>query len=302
MVTWPPHMGALLLTMRPGSRTIKFSGVHPQSTPRFTSTSSKAIIVATTPATSIENIPAPTYDPTATFDTITRILSSGRASQKTLNRIALDLITPAHRLTPGRLRLVHFLSPPASTIGGGIVNLGRVSSGEEFNLTKSMTEDLYWWAGTLTNARPRLAYPPVVAQPVCPNVIYSDASGNGGVGVVVDKTWFHWEWTKTPCENMVLGEAVAVEMAVSVLTTKYKVINVHIRLRCDNDTVIAGWKKPGDLSSTDSVFLRLLRVLHESNCWLELEKVPSAQNLADKPSRNEPPSGRYAKDTWSGEI
>lgn len=133
MVTWPPHMGALLLTMRPGSRTIKFSGVHPQSTPRFTSTSSKAIIVATTPATSIENIPAPTYDPTATFDTITRILSSGRASQKTLNRIALDLITPAHRLTPGRLRLVHFLSPPASTIGGGIVNLGRVSSGEEFN-------------------------------------------------------------------------------------------------------------------------------------------------------------------------
>lgn len=101
---------------------------------------------------------------------------------------------------------------------------------------------------------------------------------------------------------MVFGEAVAVEMAVSVLTTKYKVINVHIRLRCDNDTVIAGWKKPGDLSSTDSVFLRLLRVLHESNCWLELEKVPSAQNLADKPSRNEPPSGRYAKDTWSGEI
>ena len=268
--------------------------------------SSKAIAVTQSPVTAIENIPAPTYDPTITFDTITRILSSGRATQKTLTNIALDLVTPAHRLTPGRRRLASLLTPPPTTTCGGMLNLGRIPAGEEFTLTKPITDDLYWWAGSLINGRARLAYPPIAELPRCPHVVYCDASGPGGVGLVVDKTWYHWPWTTSPCVNTSLAETLGVEATLMVLVTKYGTRNSHIRVITDCDRVIELWKqrKVGSGANVEAnpVFERILRTLHNSNCWLELEKVDSSANLADKPSRGKTPGPDYTEGVWIGDT
>ncbi|CCA76541.1 hypothetical protein PIIN_10534 [Serendipita indica DSM 11827] len=266
---------------------------------------SRSIAHVTTQDSPNEPLPKTNYDPAPLLDHINRILSSGRASQQTLTQLALELITPAHYISSGRSLLVDLLSPLPTTASGGMLNVPYVPKDQAFTLTRSITSNLHSWAELLTDGQTRLTDPSPVELSTCDNKVYSDASTQGGIGIVVDKQWYHLPWRNPPCNTTGHAEAIGLEMSLEILMMEYGLRNTYIKIYSDCDEVVNLWthRRPGAVHRViDPVFGRILHNLHNSNCWMELEKVRSGRNMADNPSRNKPPGWGYTKGHWPGTV
>jgi hypothetical protein len=147
-------------------------------------------------------------------------------------------------------------------------------------------ESIEWWRAALHKEFLGLNIfrPP----PPSNHKLYVDASSSWGIGLVLDGKWLAWEYKPGwYSEGREIGwaEMVAVNLAVATLISSH-LTNITIVGFTDNQGV-HGALKAGFSRGTkqNEILRRIVQLMQEYNVWLSWEWVPSADNLADGPSR-----------------
>jgi hypothetical protein len=148
-----------------------------------------------------------------------------------------------------------------------------------------------WWIAKLST--------PVIEHTIpCPVEVldigvYSDASSEIGIGVVIGKHWGAWRliagWKdngKWP-RDIQWAEALGFEFACHHVFEHIKPGSRHIRFWCNNVGVTeAWWKRQSRNTHVNDVFKRLGRYLDQIGASAHTQYVRSASNPADEPSRS----------------
>jgi len=128
----------------------------------------------------------------------------------------------------------------------------------------------------------------------CPRQIFVDASRHG-IGFVFNKRWLAWHFVTNQKMSTCWAELTAVELAIrTLIAAMYR--HVPLTVRSDNDGVVRAfgarrWKTNPKL---DKILRQVLALCDEAGLRLQVEWVPSKENLADKPSRGDYPSRELA--------
>lgn len=149
--------------------------------------------------------------------------------------------------------------------------------------------DITWWSETLS--RPfcgsQLVRPPSISEVE----IWVDASSSWGVGIVFNGAWDTWKladgW-RSEGRDIGWAEMVAIEIALR-FAVELGFSNVHFRFRSDNQGVIQALDAGKSRNSQQNrVLQRIVATMRTNAIWLSTHYVPSAKNLADRPSRGLP--------------
>jgi hypothetical protein len=172
--------------------------------------------------------------------------------------------------------LMHFICLYAKDLGN--------SPQKQLRASRQAHRDMEWWASTLSYQHTKQGIPKPVR--VAEAAAYSDASSGVGIGVVIGGRWRAWRllpgW-QSDKRDIQWAEAIGVELLALYAFTQ---TDLHLRLWCDNQSVIGGWKKGRSHNQpVNDVFKRLLAHLHGLRCSAHLAYVRSAVNPADNPSR-----------------
>jgi hypothetical protein len=153
----------------------------------------------------------------------------------------------------------------------------------------SVMNDIAFWRDILSQSfcgsilqRPP---PPVTTE------FYVDASTSWGVGVVFDGAWDGWKlqsgW-KTEGRDIGWAEMVAIELGIRTAIAA-GAHDVHFVIKSDNMGVIGalGSGKSRNLQQ-NRVLQRIVTLMRSHEIWITSCFVPSAENVADCPSRGLP--------------
>jgi hypothetical protein len=149
--------------------------------------------------------------------------------------------------------------------------------------------DLAFWKHQLAegDCGSFLVTPPAVANCSC----WVDASTSYGVGIVVDNEWDAWELSEgwdINTRRIGWAEMLAIELGLrSVIARGYH--NTTIVIRSDNMGVIGALEggKSRNLEH-NRVLQRIVTLMRMNNIYIKSVYVPSADNIADYPSRGHP--------------
>ena len=127
----------------------------------------------------------------------------------------------------------------------------------------------------------------------CLRQIFVDASRRG-IGFVFNERWLAWHFVDNQKQQKLTtcwAELTAVELAIrTLIAATYR--HVPLTVRSDHDGVVKAfearrWKTKPKL---DKIVRQILSLCDEAGLRLQVEWVPSKDNLADKPSRGDYPS------------
>jgi hypothetical protein len=151
-----------------------------------------------------------------------------------------------------------------------------------------MAEDLDWWKSTLST--PFCGSD--VWEPAIPldDELYVDASTSWGIGLVFRDKWLAWEltpgWKADGCD-IGWAEMVAVELAMRTLISN-GFHSCHVVLRSDNQGVVGALKASRCRNSESNQILRkIVGLIQSHKVWITTTWIPTAENLADAPSRED---------------
>jgi hypothetical protein len=153
-------------------------------------------------------------------------------------------------------------------------------------LSNTAYKALVWWHGKLSDASIyRQLRPLGVLRDFG---IYVDASTSWGVAVVIGKRWFAWQlapdW-KRPGTDICWLESVAIELLFMFLQ-QMNFRDIHVLVRSDNKGAIGAHKKGRSPNFGINLCARRTFVITASLAITpNIVYVPSADNLADAPSR-----------------
>ena len=157
---------------------------------------------------------------------------------------------------------------------------------------RSLAADLRWWHDRLSKSTIERPLPaPVELLDIG---AYSDASSSVGLGVVVNGAWRAWSllpgW-KSDKRDIAWAEAIAVEIVARCILPSFPPAS-HIKIYCDNKTVVDGWKFGRSRNEqVNGVFKRIHQLCEDHESFIHLRYVQSGCNPADGPSRGEYPKG-----------
>ncbi|GJE95664.1 hypothetical protein PsYK624_118500 [Phanerochaete sordida] len=146
--------------------------------------------------------------------------------------------------------------------------------------------DLHWWTEQLSH--PPLKRPLPGEISVVDVNAFSDASTSFGVAVVIDGRWQAWSlldgW-KGGDRDIGWLEALGLELAVRAVLLHGPPAE-HFLIHVDNQGIVDGWRNGRSRNwETNEVFKRIHRVLALHRRQAYTVYVPSADNVADAPSR-----------------
>ncbi|GJF00779.1 hypothetical protein PsYK624_170800 [Phanerochaete sordida] len=150
----------------------------------------------------------------------------------------------------------------------------------------SLLTDLQWWTELLSFPPVDRAIPGEVS--VTDVDAFSDASTSGGVAIVIAGEWQAWSlrdgW-KGGDRDIGWLEAIGFELAVRAVLL-HGPLDRHFRIHVDNQGIVDGWRNGRSRNgSSNEVFKRIHRVLALHDRFAYAVYVPSADNIADAPSR-----------------
>ena len=154
----------------------------------------------------------------------------------------------------------------------------------------SVITDIVWWRAQLANSfcGSSLSKPP----PISPIEFWVDASSSWGIGVVLGTEWDYWKlrprWDRDG-RNIGWAEIVAIELGLLFAIFRGH-SEIHFLVKSDNQGVISaiqGGKSRNP--EQNAVLQRITLLLSQFKIWTSSLYVPSADNLADLPSRGLPP-------------
>ena len=162
----------------------------------------------------------------------------------------------------------------------------------------SVITDIAWWRAqlSLSFCGSSLSKPP----PVSPIEFWVDASSSWGIGVVFNNEWDFWKlrpgWDRDG-RNIGWAEIVAIELGL-LLAVHHGHSDVHFMVKSDNQGVISAIKGGKSRSpAQNTVLQRITLLLSQFRIWTSSLYIPSADNLADLPSRGLYPPSRSHTDS-----
>jgi len=158
----------------------------------------------------------------------------------------------------------------------------------------SVLSDIDWWRTQLSASfcGSFLTKPPVASSVE----FWVDASSSWGIGIIINNEWDFWKfkpgWAKDG-RNIGWAEIVAIELGL-LFAVRCGYTDTHFLIRSDNQGVIYAIEGGKSRSSEQNTVLqRITLLLSRHKFWISSLYVPSADNLADLPSRGLPPPGRH---------
>jgi hypothetical protein len=151
----------------------------------------------------------------------------------------------------------------------------------------NVLEDISWWREVLSN--PAACILPIHCHPPRSDLnIFIDASTSWGIGVVIEDQWLAWRladgWQEDGRE-IGWAEMVALQLLVLTLIAS-RAPPATYSVRSDNKGVVGAFDANYSRSPLQNAILRhIFTLLRDHDIWLEMKWVPSADNLADGPSR-----------------
>jgi hypothetical protein len=153
-------------------------------------------------------------------------------------------------------------------------------------LPKDVLLDAAWWRTILM--QPWVGLKLGQIPPPSNATIYVDASHSWGIGLVINDKWLAWPLKKgwhSDGRDIGWAEFIALELAL-VTVTHAGWNNLTIHIYSDNTGVIGAFRSGSSRSSEQNTVLRrIILSMHDHNIHITTSYVPSAQNLADGPSR-----------------
>ncbi|KAF5384067.1 hypothetical protein D9615_003233 [Tricholomella constricta] len=161
----------------------------------------------------------------------------------------------------------------------------------QHRVTPAVSAEIEWWTDTLRNSPCSLD----IRRPPEPLdiPILVDASTSWGIGFLLNGKWLAWRllpgW-KADGRDIGWGEMVAVDLALrAIIAAGYS--NCHLIVRSDNAGVVGALAAGRSRNSQQNAVLRQIVANFQChNLWLTLAWIPTADNLADGPSRGVFPS------------
>jgi hypothetical protein len=163
-------------------------------------------------------------------------------------------------------------------------------------------QDVTWWLDILstTTCGSSIQSPP----PLSTIEFWVDASTSFGIGVVLGHEWEAWRllpgWDTNPQHRIGWAEMVAVECGI-LFAIHRRFTDTHFILRSDNMGVIGALEGGKSRNAEQNLVLRrITEILKIHALWITPRYTPSAENIADFPSRGIPPPNiPRAADTFS---
>jgi hypothetical protein len=150
----------------------------------------------------------------------------------------------------------------------------------------SVLSDMSWWRQELSSDVCRS----FLLQPPPPQDIgfWVDASTSWGIGIVFNGWWESWRlkagWNKNG-RDIGWAEFVALELGI-LFAISHNFTNIHILIHSDNQGVIHAIRGGKSRNFEQNLVLqRITELLATFNIYISTIYTPSAENLADKPSR-----------------
>jgi hypothetical protein len=150
--------------------------------------------------------------------------------------------------------------------------------------------DIKWWRNQLASefCGSTLSQPP----PISLIEFWVDASSSWGIGVVFNGEWDSWRllpgWDSDG-RNIGWAEIVAIELGLLFAIHK-GFTDIHFLIKSDNQGVIHAIEGGKSRSPVQNLVLqRITSLLSQNKLWISSLYVPSLANLADPPSRGQPP-------------
>jgi len=209
-------------------------------------------------------------------------VNGNKFTRKEAETILGTLVHCSLAVPEGRLRLPSLSRFSASFTGARSSFICKTPSVAVLN-------DITWWRNQLEKdpCGSILSRPP----PASPIEFWVDASTDWGIGIVFDG---HWdaiklcEGWKTGGHNIGWAEFIAIELGLLRAISRGHT-NVHFVVHCDNQGVIQAINGGKSRSPEQNFALqRILHLLSTYSLWISPLYVPSAANLADRPSRGLP--------------
>ena len=154
----------------------------------------------------------------------------------------------------------------------------------------SVITDISWWRTQLSTpfCGSSLAKPP----PISPIEFWVDASSSWGIGIILDGEWDFWKlqpnWDRDG-RNIGWAEIVAIELGL-LFAIHCGYSDMHFLIRSDNQGVISAIHGGKSRSpEQNAVLQRITLLLSQFQLWTSSLYVSSVDNLADLPSRGQPP-------------
>jgi hypothetical protein len=150
----------------------------------------------------------------------------------------------------------------------------------------SVLSDISWWRTELSNT----FCGSTLSQPPPPQDVgfWVDASTSWGIGIVFNGCWESWQlrsgWNKNG-RDIGWAEFVALELGI-LFAIAHKFSNIHLLIHSDNQGVIYAIKGGKSRNHEQNLVLRRITdLLSTFSIHISPVYTPSAENLADKPSR-----------------
>jgi hypothetical protein len=150
----------------------------------------------------------------------------------------------------------------------------------------SVLNDISWWRAELSST----TCGSILSQPPPPQDVgfWVDASTSWGIGIVFNGCWESWQlktgWNKNG-RDIGWAEFVALELGI-LFAIAHKFSNIHFLIHSDNQGVIYAIKGGKSRNHEQNLVLRRITdLLSTFNIHISPVYTPSAENLADRPSR-----------------
>ena len=154
----------------------------------------------------------------------------------------------------------------------------------------SVLSDIDWWRHTLSVnfCGSFLAKPPLPS----PIQFWVDASSSWGIGIIFEHEWDAWMlhpgWDKGS-RDIGWAEIVAIELGL-LFAVHRGFSDIHFIINSDNQGVIHAIEGGKSRNSEQNLVLqRITALMACQSLWISSRYVPSADSLADLPSRGIPP-------------
>jgi hypothetical protein len=154
------------------------------------------------------------------------------------------------------------------------------------SVTSRVLEDIAWWREQLSQQWCGIKIRKI-PDPM-PDEIFVDASTSWGIGFTWQGHWLAWKllpgW-KAEGREIGWAEMVAVELAYLTIIAS-GLSQCHIVICSDNQGVVGALKNESSRNSHQNTILRrIITYTQQHGIWLTSKWIPTADNVADGPSR-----------------